>query len=68
MRYLIAILLPPLGFLTCGKVFQAILCFILMLTCIGWPIASIWAVLVVADYHADKRAERVARSVERHGH
>jgi hypothetical protein len=47
----------------CGKVFQAILCVVLMLTLIGWPIASIWAVLVVHSHLADKRTERVVRAV-----
>ena len=61
MRYVIAVLLPPVGMLVCGRVFQAILCAILMLTCVGWPVASIWAVLVVSDYHADKRDEKMVR-------
>ena len=58
MRYLLAILLPPLGMLSVGKVFQAILCLVLMLTLIGWPIAAIWAVLVVNSSFADARAKR----------
>ncbi len=66
MLYLIAILLPPLGLLLCGKVFQAIFCFLLMLTLIGWPLASIWAVLVVVNYHADQRTNRLIRELRRH--
>jgi uncharacterized membrane protein YqaE (UPF0057 family) len=58
MRYLLAILLPPLGMLSVGKLFQAILCLVLMLTLIGWPIAAIWAVLVVNSSFADARAKR----------
>jgi uncharacterized membrane protein YqaE (UPF0057 family) len=61
MRYVIAVLLPPLGMALCGKVGQAILCAILMLTCIGWPVASIWAVLVVSDYQADQRNQQIIR-------
>ena len=62
MRYVIAVLLPPLGLLSCGKVFQAVVCTVLWLTCIGWPVASIWAVLVVNDYHADQRAAACSRA------
>jgi len=58
MRYLIAILLPPLCMLTVGKVFQALLCLILMVTVIGWPLAAIWAVLVVNSSFADARNKR----------
>lgn len=65
MRYFFAIVLPPVGMLLCGKVFQAILCLLLMLTGLLWPVASIWAVLVVADYNADRRAERLIREMDR---
>ena len=59
MRYLIAILLPPLGMLMVGKVLEAVLCLLLMLTVIGHPIAAIWAVLVVHSSLADARARRI---------
>jgi uncharacterized membrane protein YqaE (UPF0057 family) len=65
MRYVLAILLPPLGMALCGRVAQAIICAILMLTCIGWPVASIWAVLVVSDYHADQRNQEIIRVLRR---
>jgi len=65
MRYILAILLPPIGMLLCGRVGQALVCALLMLTVIGWPVASIWAVLVVSDYHADKRNEQLIRAVRR---
>ena len=58
MRYLLAIVLPPLGMLSVGKPLLAILCLLLMLTLIAWPIASIWAVLVVNGAFADARARR----------
>jgi uncharacterized membrane protein YqaE (UPF0057 family) len=67
VRYLIAILLPPLGLFLVGKWGQAILCLILQLTLIGWPIAAIWAVLVVNDYYARKRNEDLVRDLQRHG-
>jgi uncharacterized membrane protein YqaE (UPF0057 family) len=63
LRYLLALLLPPVGMLLCGKIFQAILCVILMCTLIGWPVASIWALFVVHSHLEDKRAERIVRAV-----
>ena len=65
MLYLIAIVLPPLGLLLCGRVFQALLCFLLMLTLLGWPIASVWAVAVVANYYADRRTDRLIQELRR---
>ena len=67
MRYLIAILLPPLGLFLVGKWGQAILCLILQLTLIGWPIAAVWAVLVVNDFYAKKRNEELVRDLHRPG-
>ena len=62
MRYLIAILLPPLGMLSVGKVLEAFLCLLLMLTIIGHPIAAIWAVLVVHGSFEDRRARRIEKA------
>jgi uncharacterized membrane protein YqaE (UPF0057 family) len=58
MRYLLAIILPPVAMFTVGKPFQAILCLLLMLTVIGWPIAAIWAIFVVNSAFADTRAKK----------
>ena len=58
MKYLIAIILPPLGMLLVGRVGLALLCFILQITLIGWPLAAIWAVLVVNNAENDKRMKR----------
>lgn len=55
MKYIIAILLPPLGMLLVGRVGLALLCLILQLTILGWPLAAIWAVLVVNNAEHDKR-------------
>jgi hypothetical protein len=65
VRYLIAILLPPLGMLSVGKVLEAVLCLVLMLTVIGHPIAAIWAVLVVHSSQADQRTRRIERAMSR---
>jgi uncharacterized membrane protein YqaE (UPF0057 family) len=62
MRYLLAILLPPIGMLSVGKIFQALLCLILMFTVLGWPFASIWAVLTVHSAFEDRRTERIIRA------
>ena len=59
---LLAILLPPIGMLSVGKVFQALLCLILMFTVLGWPFASIWALLTVHSAFEDRRTERIIRA------
>ena len=55
MKYLIAIILPPLGMLLVGRVVLAVVCLVLQVTLIGWPLAAIWAVLVVNNAENDKR-------------
>jgi len=62
MRYLLAILLPPIGMLSVGKPLEALLCLVLMLTIIGWPVAAVWAVLVVNGAFADARTKRIIRA------
>jgi uncharacterized membrane protein YqaE (UPF0057 family) len=64
---LIAILLPPLGLLLAGKWFQAILSLVLMLTVLGWPVAAVWAVLVVFNHDEDRRTERLVREMRHQG-
>ena len=63
MRYVLAILLPPLAVLSCGKPFQAIVN--LVLTLLLWVPGVVHALLVVHEFHADRRAERVVRAIER---
>lgn len=65
MLYLLAILLPPLAVLMCGKPFQAILNLIAMVTLIGWIPAIIHAMLVVSSHHADQRNQRVVSELRR---
>ena len=65
MRYLIAILLPPLGMVSVGKFVEAFICLVLMLTIVGHPIAAVWAVLVVHSSLADGRARRIERAAQR---
>ncbi len=59
VRYVIAILFPPLGMLLAGRVGQALLCLLLMVTLIGWPLAAIWALLVVNSDETEKRVRRM---------
>ncbi len=59
MQYLIAILLPPLGLLIVGRWFQAFVCLLLLLTLIGWPLAALWAMLVVHEHRVDRRMYRM---------
>ena len=63
MLYLVAILLPPLAVLLCGKPFQALLNIVLTLL-IYFP-GMIHAVLVVNNYYADKRTEKVVKALEK---
>ena len=63
MRYLLAIVFPPLAVLLCGKPIQAIL------NCVLTP--SIWipgvvhALFVVSNHFADKRTDRLIRAIQR---
>lgn len=61
VRYLIAILLPPLAVLLCGKPVQFFLNIILTL-CFYVP-GAIHAVLVVNSHLADQRTERLERAI-----
>lgn len=57
MMYILAILLPPVAVLICGKPIQALLN--LFLTLLFWVPGAVHAVLVVMDRKADKRADRI---------
>ncbi len=65
MKYLIAIILPPLGMLLVGRPLLALVCLILQLTILGWPLAAIWAVLVVNNAEHDKRLRRALQERDR---
>ena len=57
MRYLLAILLPPIAVLSCGKIVQFILNIIL--TLLFWLPGMIHALLVVNKYYADNRHKEI---------
>lgn len=61
MRYLLAILLPPVAVLICGKPVQALLN--LVLTLLFWVPGAVHACLVVHDHLANKRADRIVQAV-----
>lgn len=63
MRILLAILLPPLAVLLCGKPIQFF--FNILLTLFFWIPGSIHAVLVVTEHRADKRHQQLMRAVTR---
>jgi uncharacterized membrane protein YqaE (UPF0057 family) len=61
MKYVLAILIPPLGLLSVGRSGQALVCLILWLTIIGWPLAALWALLVVNSAETETRVRRAMR-------
>ncbi len=63
MLYLLAIFLPPVAVLLCGKPIQALVN--LLLTMLGWIPGVIHAILVVSSRNADKRTDRVIKSMEK---
>ena len=65
MRYVFAIILPPLAVLLCGKPVQFILN--ILLTLLGWIPGVIHAILVVNSHLADKRTERLEKAIRESG-
>lgn len=61
MRYLLAIILPPVAVLVCGKPIQAILN--LVLTLIFWIPGMIHALFVTHGYYADKRTDKIVGAI-----
>ncbi len=61
MRYLLAIVLPPVAVLLCGKPVQFILNF--LLTLCFWIPGVVHALFVVHSHLADKRTERIEKAI-----
>jgi len=61
MMILLAILLPPVAVLICGKPVQALLN--IVLTLILWVPGVIHAVAVVIDHKSDKRTKKLVRDL-----
>ena len=62
MRYFLAIILPPLAVLLCGKPFQFILN--IFLTLLFWIPGVIHAFFVVNAHLADKRTEKIVAAIK----
>lgn len=62
MRYLLAIILPPVAVLLCGKPVQAILN--LVLTLCFWIPGVVHALFVVNSHLADLRSEKMIAAVK----
>lgn len=54
VRLILAIFLPPVVFFTINRPFQGLMCALLWMTMIGWPVASIWAVYALSQYRNDQ--------------
>jgi uncharacterized membrane protein YqaE (UPF0057 family) len=63
MRYFLAIILPPLAVILCGKPFQFILN--ILLTLLGWIPGMIHALLVVNNHMADKRTDKMIKAMKK---
>ena len=63
MRYLIALILPPVAVLLCGKVGQALLNCVLCL-CFLVP-GVIHALIVVSSHKADQRTQLLVKELRR---
>ncbi len=63
MLYLLAIVLPPVAVLLCGKPLQALLSVIL--TICFWVPGAIHALFVVNSHLADKRTNKLIQAMEK---
>ena len=62
MRYLLAIILPPIAVLICGKPIQALLN--LVLTLLFWIPGMVHALFIAHGYYADKRTDKIINKIE----
>lgn len=60
---LIAIFFPCISFLLRGRILTCIICLILQITLIGWIPAAIWAVISLQNSRADKRNNKLIRTI-----
>ena len=63
MRYFLAIILPPLAVLLCGKPIQCILN--VFLTLLFWIPGVIHAILIVHSHLADKRTKKIIQAIKK---
>ena len=63
MRYLFAIILPPLAVLLCGKPVQFFLN--IVLTLLGWIPGVVHALFIVNAHLADKRTDKIVQAIKK---
>lgn len=71
MLYIVALLIPPLALLLCGKFIQALISGVIWLLAwvlaifgagfIMWVVLAVWAIMVVRDNNTRKMMEDIAR-------
>jgi uncharacterized membrane protein YqaE (UPF0057 family) len=61
MMYLLAILLPPVAVLLCGKPIQALINFVL--TLFFWVPGVVHAIMVVYNRDEDRRVARIEKAI-----
>ncbi len=62
MRLILAIFLPFSVFFTIGKPFTGIICMMLQITLIGWPVAALWAVYALSQYKTEKKIKKLEKN------
>lgn len=67
MRYMLAVLFPPLALLLCGRVMSAIFCLLLMFTLVGWIPAAIWAWTAITQTENERRHRELLQVVAHSG-
>lgn len=63
MRYLIAIILPFLAVMLCGRIITGLVLLACQFTFIGWIPAAIVALIIVSNRKADKRVAKQTRKL-----
>jgi uncharacterized membrane protein YqaE (UPF0057 family) len=55
MRFLLALFLPFIAFVTIGRPIAAVICLVLQCTLLGWIPAAIWAVYALGQFKTDQK-------------
>lgn len=61
MRYVLAIVLPPLAVFSTGRILQGFIN--IVLTLFGWIPGIVHAALIVNDYKGEQRANRIVDAI-----
>jgi uncharacterized membrane protein YqaE (UPF0057 family) len=65
MRYIVALFIPGLAVLLCGRVILAVILLLLQITLIGWLPAVVVAFFIINNHEADTRQNRLIRELRR---